>query len=60
MPSERPLIVSEGNWLDDADRMLMSKQVDFRPRRTGQIRPLVDTAKPAISGDPRRELSSTS
>ena len=30
------------------------------PRRTGQIRPLVDTAKPAISGDPRRELSSTS
>ena len=29
MPSERPLIVSEGNWLDDADRMLMSKQVTF-------------------------------
>ena len=33
MPSERPLIVSEGNWLDDADRMLMSKQVDFREPR---------------------------
>ena len=33
MPSERPLIVSEGNWLDDADRMLMSKQVDFREAR---------------------------
>ena len=33
MPSERPLIVGEGNWLDDADRMLMSKQVDFREPR---------------------------
>ena len=30
------------------------------PRWTGQIRPLVDTANPAISGVPRRELSSTS
>ena len=30
------------------------------PRRTGQIRPLVDTANPAIFGVPRRELSSTS
>ena len=30
MPSERPLIVSQGSWLDDADRMLMCKQVDFR------------------------------
>ena len=31
-----------------------------RPRWTGQIRPFVDTAKPAISGVPRRELSFTS
>ena len=30
------------------------------PRRTGQIRPLVDTANPAIFGVPRRGLSSTS
>ena len=30
------------------------------PRWTGQIRPLVDTANPAIFGVPRRELSSTS
>ena len=30
------------------------------PRWTGQIRPLVGTANPAISGVPRRELSSTS
>ena len=30
------------------------------PRWTGQIRPLVDTAKPAISGVPRRHVSSTS
>ena len=30
------------------------------PRRTGQIRPLVDTANPAIFGVPRRELSFTS
>ena len=27
------------------------------PRRTGQIRPLVDTANPAISGVPRREFA---
>ena len=33
MPSERPLIVSEGTGFDDADRMLMSKQVDFREPR---------------------------
>ena len=31
-----------------------------RPRWTGQNRPFMDTAKPAISGDPRRELSFTS
>ena len=30
------------------------------PQWTGQIRPFVDTANPAISGVPRRELSSTS
>ena len=30
------------------------------PRWTGQIRPFVDTANPAISGVPRRHLSSTS
>ena len=30
------------------------------PRWTGQNRPFVDTAKPAISGVPRRQLSSTS
>ena len=30
------------------------------PRWTGQNRPFMDTAKPAISGDPRRELSFTS
>ena len=33
MPSGRPLIVSQGSWLDDADRMIMSKQVDFREPR---------------------------
>ena len=32
----------------------------FGPRWTGQNRPFVDTANPAISGVPRRELSSTS
>ena len=30
------------------------------PQWTGQIRPFVDTANPAISGVPRRELSFTS
>ncbi len=30
------------------------------PRWTGQIRPFVDTANPAISGIPRRHVSSTS
>ena len=32
----------------------------FAPQWTGQIRPFMDTANPAISGVPRRELSSTS
>ncbi len=32
----------------------------FEPRWTGQIRPFVDTANPAISGIPRRHVSSTS
>ena len=31
-----------------------------KPQWTGQIRPFVDTANPAISGAPRRELISTS
>ena len=34
--------------------------VRWNPRWTGQIRPFVDTANPAISGVPRRHLSSTS
>ena len=32
----------------------------IRPRRTGQIRPFMDTANPAISGVPRREFAFTS
>ena len=33
---------------------------ELNPQWTGQIRPFVDTANPAISGAPRRELISTS
>ena len=37
--------------------LLGGRQRSQDPRWTGQIRPLVDTANPAISGVPRRELS---
>ena len=53
MSSERPLIVSEGNWLDDADRMLMSKQVDFRePRDRYSVSTLVKLGESQLA--PRR------
>ena len=39
---------------------LLATAESLIPRWTGQIRPLVDTAKPAISGVPRRHVSSTS
>ena len=46
-----------GNRLEAMDGKAM---VVCMPRWTGQNRPFMDTAKPAISGDPRRELSFTS
>ena len=50
--------VSPSTWRYD---LTASSEGRLRaPRRTGQIRPLVDTANPAIFGVPRRELSSTS
>ena len=39
---------------------LERRVVQLGPQWTGQIRPFVDTANPAISGVPRRELSFTS
>ena len=42
MLSGHPLIVSQGNWLDDADRMVMIKQVDIRePRNRYPVSTLV-------------------
>ena len=43
-----------------ADRPHAGGRHPGRPQWTGQIRPFVDTANPAISGAPRRELISTS
>ena len=45
-----------GRFRGGVPPMLALRQLQV-PRRTGQIRPLVDTANPAISGVPRRELS---
>ena len=44
----------------DIPRLRAMARMPCHPRWTGQIRPFVDTAKPAISGVPRRELSFTS
>ena len=53
-------------WIDDAAFVAAHNAPFDRsvlhacPQWTGQIRPFVDTANPAISGAPRRELISTS
>ena len=49
-------VVFTGMWLE---RFLLVAP-SLWPQWTGQIRPFMDTAKPAISGVPRQELSSTS
>ena len=58
---QRPGIATHPRVLDaqkkQAAQDAQNKAAEIPPRRTGQIRPFVDTANPAISGVPRREFA---